>query len=491
MTAEAQSTPSSRRAVIAAGIGGVLALIAQALSRPGAVRATNGDAVKAGQNTDATANTSVTTTGGNGLQGNSADSGGSGVYGENSNGGHGVAGRVFGGSGGIAVLADAGDYRATGATGLWAKGGAGSGSVAVRAIAYGSVAVEAQNTGDLTAVLGYSGSDTVPDTPEKTGVYGYAAQDNTAVGVMGGSDPGIGVKGWSTSSTGVRGDSTHGAGVGGVSDDGAGVAGVSNGAQAVVGTSSAAAYPAILGRSRASNTGVQGFSGGASDTPPAAPSKAGVYGYANQDANATGVFGASAQGTGVRGTSNTQPGVSGSSSSSIGVNGSSNSGPGVNGFSNSGPGVSGQSATGTGVWASSGSTPPPPAKTGVYGYAAQDASARGVVGQSAAGRGVHGLASSGVGVRAEATTTSGFALDVIGRARFSRSGKLAIAAGRSSVTKTAIPVTSSSLVIAVLQTNRAGVFVRAAVVNPTARSFTIYLNKAVTATTYVAWFVLG
>ena len=78
-----------------------------------------------------------------------------------------------------------------------------------------------------------------------------------------------------------------------------------------------------------------------------------------------------------------------------------------------------------------------------------------------------------------------------GRAVFDRSGRLTIAAGKSSVTKTGITLTSASMVIAVLQTNRPGVYVQAAVPNPGGSSFTIYLNKAVTANTAVAWMVLS
>jgi hypothetical protein len=50
-------------------------------------------------------------------------------------------------------------------------------------------------------------------------------------------------------------------------------------------------------------------------------------------------------------------------------------------------------------------------------------------------------------------------------------------------------MTGSNLVVAVVQTNRSGVWVRAAV--PTAGKFTIFLSKAPTRITYVAWIVLG
>jgi hypothetical protein len=153
-------------------------------------------------------------------------------------------------------------------------------------------------------------------------------------------------------------------------------------------------------------------------------------------------------------------------------------------------GVRAGSSERTGVYGSSGGAPAiAPAKTGIFGYADQDAAARGILGQSTLGSGVHGFASSGTGVHAQ--TLSGTALRVTGRATFSRSGRLTLAAGQSSVAKTGILLTSASLVLAVLQTNRTGIFVRAVVPSPSTRSFTVYLNAAVPASTNVAWFVLN
>jgi hypothetical protein len=50
-------------------------------------------------------------------------------------------------------------------------------------------------------------------------------------------------------------------------------------------------------------------------------------------------------------------------------------------------------------------------------------------------------------------------------------------------------VSFSSLVFAVLRSNRSGRYVRAVV--PTTGYFTIYLNTTVTSSTYVVWFVLN
>ena len=53
-------------------------------------------------------------------------------------------------------------------------------------------------------------------------------------------------------------------------------------------------------------------------------------------------------------------------------------------------------------------------------------------------------------------------------------------------TRTGVALTSASLVLATMQQDRAGVYVRSAVPNATASSFTIHLSKAVTASTSVA-----
>jgi hypothetical protein len=81
------------------------------------------------------------------------------------------------------------------------------------------------------------------------------------------------------------------------------------------------------------------------------------------------------------------------------------------------------------------------------------------------------------------------ALDVRGKAKFSRSGRSVIGAGKSTLKINLAGVSFSSLVFAVLRSNRTNRFVRAVI--PTTGSFTIYLNSAVTSSTYVVWFVLN
>jgi len=81
------------------------------------------------------------------------------------------------------------------------------------------------------------------------------------------------------------------------------------------------------------------------------------------------------------------------------------------------------------------------------------------------------------------------ALDVRGKVKFSRAGRSTIGAGKSSIKINMVGASFSSLVFAVLRHNRSGRYVRAVV--PTAGSFTIYLNLAVTSSTYVVWFVVN
>jgi hypothetical protein len=202
----------------------------------------------------------------------------------------------------------------------------------------------------------------------------------------------------------------------------------------------------------------------------------------------------------VAGNATSGQGVVGRSQSSAGVQGYSQTDAGVNGFGVYGvwasgslygvqgggdtAGVLGWGHTGvTGILGYSGGWPLPeaPAKTGVYGYAAQDATAAGVTGSSTVGTGVFAVA------------TTGTALRVSGKARFSRSGKASVAAGRSYVDITvAGGLTSHSVVHATLQTYRSGVAVAAVRVNyPSAGKARIYLTKVASASagTYVGWLV--
>lgn len=166
------------------------------------------------------------------------------------------------------------------------------------------------------------------------------------------------------------------------------------------------------------------------------------------------------------------------------------SGAGVNatGGASAGAGVIGQGgdSNGIGVTGAGGGSN----GTGVQGSATGVGD--GVFGLSPAGSGVLGrsLGASGIGVRAE-NTGGGVALYASGPAFFSRSGVLTVSAGTSKVTRTGVPLTGASLVLATLQQDAAGVWIRSAVPNVAGNSFTVHLNKTAAASITVAWFVVN
>lgn len=155
-------------------------------------------------------------------------------------------------------------------------------------------AIKAEST--TTAIYGSS--------PSGFGIHGHSAYDVgvygsnelLGTGVKGTSTSGAGVYGQSSSSAGVHGDSADYSGVLGTSTNGFGVDGRSTSSPGVRGYTSATDQPAVLGQSASDGTGVKGFSG-ATD-PGSAPAKTGVFGSANQDASAIGIYGSSSTGRG-------------------------------------------------------------------------------------------------------------------------------------------------------------------------------------------------
>jgi hypothetical protein len=164
-----------------------------------------------------------------------------------------------------------------------------------------------------------------------------------------------------------------------------------------------------------------------------------------------GVYGSGKQG--VYGTG-TDIGVDGETTAGVGVKGSSSGSTGV--------GVEGE-ASGTG--------------SAVYGHATTN------------GAGVFGDTTDGVGVQAR--STNGPALNVLGRAAFSNSGTANVPATRALVKVTGVKLTNSSFVLATLQGNVAGTWVRGVSLNIAAGSLTIYLNKAVSQVRVVGFFIVG
>ena len=141
-------------------------------------------------------------------------------------------------------------------------------------------------------------------------------------------------------------------------------------------------------------------------------------------------------------------------------------------FTADGTGVRGHSDAGTGIGVQGDSNG---VGSGVYGLA------------NANGVGVFGDTVNGTGVIAR--STNGNALDVRGKAVFSRSGVVTVAAGAVSRKITLAGVTAASMILATAQQDGA-VFVRSAV--PASGSFTIRLTgKAPAAGLKVAYFVLN
>jgi hypothetical protein len=215
------------------------------------------------------------------------------------------------------------------------------------------------------------------------------------------------------------------------------------------------------------------------------------------------------------------------------------SGKGIVGTSFGGPGVYGASTDPTpsdfstdpsmrmGVYGAAGDTSGAPTvidETGVFGHASFSVFSNGVWGDSpdgnavlatgawglyalgtwtvtgdaeADGVGVYGWVGdafappppSGVAVYARAQTTAQTALQVSGKVKFSRAGRTYLTSSQKSKTIKMSGVTSSSYVIATVQTSVSGVYVRAVV--PASGKLTIYLSKAGGKRIYVGYMVIN
>lgn len=226
-------------------------------------------------------------------------------------------------------------------------------------------------------------------------------------------------------------------------------------------------------------------------------------------------------------TQDTVLGVSNSGSEGTAIQGASDDGTGLAGYTTTGNGVYADSmgvagyglhATGGGgaaVWAASGDasgalthdSAPSTDETGVYGYCdVSETNSAGVWGDSnqsagvvgtgstgvigAGGWGVWGYSGSsgGVGVYADSAGPSVTALVVNGKAHFSRSGKLSFSRTQATKSVGVTGVTSASSVIATIQANKSGLYVKGAVAGT--NKITIYLSKAPGATVKVAWLIL-
>lgn len=96
---------------------------------------------------------------------------------------------------------------------------------------------------------------------------------------------------------------------------------------------------------------------------------------------------------------------------------------------------------------------------------------------------------TGAGVLAE-NPSGGPALQVNGRASFSRSGLVTVPAHTRSVTVTGVALSTQSMVLATLQAHVGNLSIAAAVPNPSASSFALFLTATPRAPTTVAWLVI-
>lgn len=454
---------ATRRAILAAGVAGLAASMADALARPTGTRAADGGNALLGFANTATNTTSIT---------NSSDTDTT-FLASNTAGGIGVQGSSSSNFGVLGTSATG--YGAVGESGGSAKSG-----------------VFGRNTsGAGPGVSGTSGTGAISQ-PIKTGVYGFANQDAGAFGVSGESGSG----------TGVYGESTSGNGSMGVSASAAGVVGASGG------------WP-----DSTPAAGVVGVATNGTFRP-------GVYGWSSVDVGVKGegAYGVSGIGvyTAVSGYTSTpeSTAVYGGADSATGET------YGLAGHSASPDGIGTMSwhvGNGLALAAHSGSTDTtvaPQLHTAILGIASQTAnSARGVVGRTTAGygihgqvtigRGVYGQATTGQGVRGYATGTTGTAghfstptasgvhkgtaLVADGRVKFPNCvGVKAFLAGATSVVVTpGIDLSSTSAAIATITGVSVGVFVVRTQVNATANTFTIFLSGPATGAGKVAWHVFG
>jgi hypothetical protein len=286
---------SSRRALLAAGLGSAVGFVAAALGRPRPVYASNNDPMTLGiTNLASNPTTLLVTTA-------SIDAVDIEISGLASTAVHAVA---TGGSG-VGVHAEA------------------SNGTAVRAVSDSGNGVDAwSQTSDgiqgrtyqsgRAGVIGYGNAD---------GAYGVEGS-STGIGVFGSSASSIGVSGVSTNWIGVAGSSgstfavygeANGSGSGAIGVHGTSAAGVG-----MLGKSRAAAQPGAIGWSGGNSTGLQGFSNDNTANPPAPRAKTGVYGQAKQDATSRGVLGVSGSGDGVRGEATSGAALRGTASSKAG-----------------------------------------------------------------------------------------------------------------------------------------------------------------------------
>jgi hypothetical protein len=294
------------------------------------------------------------------------------------------------------------------------------------------VQIVGKNTGDAFSAIVNEGTSSA--------LYG---QSNAGAGLFGWSDGGEGVFARSGGFTGTTPGTTR-TGVHGVTD---------SSSDAAVWGENLGGGPGVLG-------GVNGSTGDGVEGQTDDAGHSGVYGHnESSTAGGKGVFGVSRNGVGVEG--------DGLATGVLGIN------------TGGGNGVEGDTASSS--------------ASGVYGQ--NSGTGYGVAGRAAGGTGVLGDSANGTGVAA--SSQNAVALRVTGRAKFNRSGSVSITYP-SKTASVSVPggLTSSALVLALVQNAVTGVWVASAAPNSSTGKVTITLNKppgsgSAPKTAKVAWFVLN
>jgi hypothetical protein len=310
-------------------------------------------------------------------------------------------------------------------------------------------------------------------------------------GIFGSGDSGYGVQGSSVSAAGVFGEALSGSGTG-VFGEGASGYG-------------------LQGKS-SSNFGLFADSTGATGGHIQTESQfgAGLEVQINNANNGRGGIEVQTNGSG--------QGLLAQAAGGAGVDGSSSSGDGVHALSNTGFALFGDSSQATGGHIQTESllgagleVQINNTNNGRGGIEVQtNGSGQGLLAQAASGAGVEAHSKSGPALLGVANTATASALKTQGKAAlsgpttlagqstftgntsFARSGKLTVPAGAAQVTKSPLSLSSSSLVLATIQGNQAGVYVQGVtIVAGSSGTFTIHLNTKTPANLPVAWFVLN
>jgi hypothetical protein len=176
------TTPRSRRALLAGMLGGIAASVAGGLGRAQPVTAHDPDDVRLGADNSTTSATRISNGAANGTA---------------------FAGHANGTGWGVSGDSPLG-------IGVFASSDSGYGVYSLNA-SVTMPAIVGWSASDNTGLLGYSGQNSPPPGPVKTGVFGSADQDSASRGVHGETPTGTGVHGHSDTHAGVYGSSGSGA----------------------------------------------------------------------------------------------------------------------------------------------------------------------------------------------------------------------------------------------------------------------------------------